>query len=243
MRTADIFPFCATYIASSCVIYDGENLSNLQVENLDPLNSVLESIDEAFATITGVGVPTSIPAFFGQLYINGLNADIWIGMGTDSPNWGLLGDVLTTTTTTTVTPTTTSTTSTTTTTTTLAPAQVNINGSIQAIVASGELQIEYRIGNTGPFTPVGSTFNDTSCTGRGSFEVEAGTTLMEFRVFDIIGEEYVHFHYNSLDCASPGTLPLCVLQLTTGGGIPPGATININIFVPVQSGGFITGCA
>lgn len=110
MRTAEICPVCATYINASCVLYDGDYLSAIDVSPLDPLDDILGNINTAFTALSGSGIPTATPAFVGQLYIDTSGLDLWIGMGTSSANWGLVGEISTTTTTTTIAPTTTTTT-------------------------------------------------------------------------------------------------------------------------------------
>ena len=101
MRIAEICPVCATYINASCILYDGEYLSNIDVSPLDPLDEILGKINDAFAALEGAGEPSEIPMFIGQLYVDTDNYNLYIGLGTDSVNWGLIGPITTTTTTTT----------------------------------------------------------------------------------------------------------------------------------------------
>lgn len=101
MRVAEICPNCATYINASCIIYDGDYLSTLDVAPLTSLDEILSNINNTFTAASGSGAPTEIPLFLGQLYINTSTQQLWIGMGTSTVNWGLLGSISTTTTTTT----------------------------------------------------------------------------------------------------------------------------------------------
>ncbi len=110
MRIAEICPTCATYINASCILYDGEYLSNLDIAPLDSLEDILEKIDELIAITSGSGIPTLVPEFVGQYYIDNATQNLYIGLSDTIPNWGLVGAVVTTTTTTTVAPTTTTTT-------------------------------------------------------------------------------------------------------------------------------------
>lgn len=101
MRVAEICPNCATYINASCIIYDGDYLSTLDVAPLTSLDEILSSINDTFTAASGSGEPSTIPSFIGQLYLDTDVAQLWIGMGVDSVNWGLLAIISTTTTSTT----------------------------------------------------------------------------------------------------------------------------------------------
>jgi hypothetical protein len=101
MRIAELCPNCSSYIDATCIIYNGEYLSSIGVSPLTSLNEVLGDIDNTFNALSGSGLPSTIPAFLGQFYINTSTDELWIGMGTASVNWGLLGSISTTTTTTT----------------------------------------------------------------------------------------------------------------------------------------------
>jgi len=102
MRIAELCPNCVTYINASCVIYNGVYLSSIDVAPLTSLDEILGDINSTFTALSGIGAPTTIPLFVGQLYINTSVPELWIGMGTASVNWGLVGEISTTTTTTTV---------------------------------------------------------------------------------------------------------------------------------------------
>ncbi len=111
MRVAEICSTCATYISAACILYNGEYLSTIDVSPLDSLETALGKINDAYTAQSGAGSPdTEIPLYIGQQYIDTSTGDIWIGLSTSGPNWGLVATYSTTTTTTT-----TSTTSTTTT--------------------------------------------------------------------------------------------------------------------------------
>jgi len=108
MRTAEICANCATYINASCILYDGLYLSTLDVSPLDPLDVILGKINDAYASESGAGAPTSIvPLYVGQYYIDTTNSNIWIGLSTSGVNWGFLANYSTTTTTSTTSTTTT----------------------------------------------------------------------------------------------------------------------------------------
>jgi len=101
MRIAEICPDCATYINASCILYDGEYLSNIDVSPLDSLDEILGDINTAFAAIVEVGSPDEIPDFIGQFYVNSSNLQIWVALSDTFPTWGLIGTLSTTSTTTT----------------------------------------------------------------------------------------------------------------------------------------------
>lgn len=112
MRVASICDTCATYINAACIIYNGDYLQAINASPLDSLDIILEGINDSLKAINGSGIPVSIPAFYGQLYIDS-GSNLYIGLSETIPNWGFVGNIVTTTTTT-------STSSTTTTTTTVA---------------------------------------------------------------------------------------------------------------------------
>lgn len=101
MRVAELCPNCATYINASCIIYDGEYLSTLDVAPLTSLDEILQNINDTYTAQSGSGEPSTIPLFLGQLYLDIDVAHLYIGMGTESVNWGLLAIISTTTTSTT----------------------------------------------------------------------------------------------------------------------------------------------
>jgi hypothetical protein len=101
MRTAAICPTCAVYYNALCVLYNGDYLSVLGIDPLDSLEVALEKINAAFTSPEGTTDPTAVPLFIGQLYLNTATDELWIGLSTTIPNWGLVGVISTTTTTTT----------------------------------------------------------------------------------------------------------------------------------------------
>ncbi len=110
MRTAAICPTCAVYTNAACIIYDGDRLTNLDVNPLDALDVILGKINVAIEPLEGDGPPTGVPVYVGQYYIDTTNDILYIGLGTSSSNWGTVGTIITTTTTSTTSTTSTSTT-------------------------------------------------------------------------------------------------------------------------------------
>lgn len=109
MRVAELCPSCASYINATCIIYNGTFLPVINATPLDSLDMILSEINDAIKPLTGTGVPSSVPLYIGQQYIDTDGPTLYIGLSTTLPNWGLIS-ILTTTTTTTVAPTTTTTT-------------------------------------------------------------------------------------------------------------------------------------
>jgi len=100
MRTAAICPTCATYQNAACIIYDGLYLSNLNVNPLDALDVILGKINTSLETFTGSGVPTAIPKYIGELYLDTTNDILYVGLSTVVANWAKVALTTTTTTTT-----------------------------------------------------------------------------------------------------------------------------------------------
>lgn len=108
MRTAAICPTCAVYYNAACVLYDANFLNEIGLNPLDSLETAMEKISNALNAQTGTTSPTSvIPKYIGQKYINTSNQQVWVGLSTTIPNWGLEGTLSTTTTTSTTSTTTT----------------------------------------------------------------------------------------------------------------------------------------
>jgi hypothetical protein len=70
MRTAEICPTCAVYQNAECIIYNGLYLTNIVVNPLDDLQTILSNINTNLVPKTGVGLPTSPATYKGQLYVD-----------------------------------------------------------------------------------------------------------------------------------------------------------------------------
>lgn len=72
MRTAEICPTCAVYQNAECIIYNGPYLTNIVVNPLDDLQTILGNINDNLVPRTGItSAPLSGPAtYVGQLYVN-----------------------------------------------------------------------------------------------------------------------------------------------------------------------------
>jgi len=69
MRTAAICPTCATYENAVCVLYNGEYLTNIDVNPLDSLEVALGKINDNLVPQSGTGAPTAAAIYLGQLYV------------------------------------------------------------------------------------------------------------------------------------------------------------------------------
>jgi len=69
MRTAAICPTCAVFENALCILYNGEYLTNIDVNPLDSLEVALEKINDNLVPVTGSGAPTAGAIYLGQLYL------------------------------------------------------------------------------------------------------------------------------------------------------------------------------
>jgi hypothetical protein len=69
MRTAAICPTCPSYENALCVLYNGEYLTNIDVNPLDSLEVALGKINDNLVPVTGTGAPTAGAIYLGQLYV------------------------------------------------------------------------------------------------------------------------------------------------------------------------------
>ena len=69
MRTAAICPTCSVYENALCILYNGEYLTNIDVNPLDSLEVALEKVNNNLVPVTGSGAPTAGAIYLGQLYV------------------------------------------------------------------------------------------------------------------------------------------------------------------------------
>jgi len=69
MRTAAICPTCATYENAVCVLYNGEYLTNIDVNPLDSLEVALGKINNNLVPTTGTAAPSAAAIYLGQFYV------------------------------------------------------------------------------------------------------------------------------------------------------------------------------
>lgn len=92
MRTAAICPTCATYENALCIIYNGPYLSNIKVDPLDDLESVLAKINTNLVPLSGTTAPSSSATYLGQTYLNTAKSMLYVAksVGTGASDWNLV---------------------------------------------------------------------------------------------------------------------------------------------------------
>jgi len=92
MRTAAICPTCATYENALCIIYNGPYLTNIDVDPLEDLQSVLAKINTNLVPIVGTTAPSTSATYLGQTYLNTAKSMLYFAkaIGTGAADWSLV---------------------------------------------------------------------------------------------------------------------------------------------------------
>jgi len=92
MRTAAICPTCATYENALCIIYNGPYLTNIKVDPLEDLESVLAKINTNLVPLSGTTAPSSSATYIGQTYLNTAKSMLYVAksVGTGASDWNLV---------------------------------------------------------------------------------------------------------------------------------------------------------
>ena len=92
MRTAAICPTCATYENALCIIYNGPYLTNIKVNPLEDLQSVLAKINTNLVPIVGTTAPSTSATYLGQTYLNTAKSMLYFAkaIGTGAADWSLV---------------------------------------------------------------------------------------------------------------------------------------------------------
>lgn len=69
MRTAAICPTCPTYENALCVLYNGEYLTNIDVNPLDSMEVALGKVNANLVPKSGALNPSAAAIYLGQLYV------------------------------------------------------------------------------------------------------------------------------------------------------------------------------
>lgn len=69
MRTAAICPTCPTYENALCVLYNGEYLTNIDVNPLDSMEVALGKVNANLVPKSGPANPSAAAVYLGQLYV------------------------------------------------------------------------------------------------------------------------------------------------------------------------------
>jgi hypothetical protein len=92
MRTAAICPTCATYENALCIIYNGPYLSNINVNPLEDLPTILGKINTNLVPLSGTTAPTIPARYLGQTYLNTTTKLLYFAKstGTGASDWNLV---------------------------------------------------------------------------------------------------------------------------------------------------------
>jgi hypothetical protein len=92
MRTAAICPTCAVYENALCIIYNGPYLTNIKVNPLEDLQSVLAKINTNLVPLSGTTAPSSSATYLGQTYLNTTKSILYFAksVGTGATDWNIV---------------------------------------------------------------------------------------------------------------------------------------------------------
>jgi hypothetical protein len=92
MRTAAICPTCAVYENALCIIYNGPYLTNINVNPLEDLQTILGKINTNLVPKTGTIAPSTSATYLGQTYLNTAKSMLYFAkaVGTGAADWSLV---------------------------------------------------------------------------------------------------------------------------------------------------------
>ena len=92
MRTAAICPTCAVYENALCIIYNGPYLTNIDVNPLEDLETILGKINTNLVPLSGTTAPTSSATYLGQTYLNTAKSVLYFAksIGTGATDWSII---------------------------------------------------------------------------------------------------------------------------------------------------------
>ena len=92
MRTAAICPTCATYENALCIVYNGPYLTNIKVNPLEDLQSILAKINTNLVPLSGIIAPSTSATYLGQTYLNTAKSMLYFAkaVGTGASDWSLV---------------------------------------------------------------------------------------------------------------------------------------------------------
>ena len=92
MRTAAICPTCATFENALCILYNGDLLTNTDIQPLDSVEVALQKINDNLVPIVGTVAPTTSAIYIGQLYVDTAAPALYyaISVGSGAADWQLL---------------------------------------------------------------------------------------------------------------------------------------------------------
>ena len=92
MRTAAICPTCAVYENAKCIVYNGPILTNIDVNPLEDLETILAKINNNLVPKTGTTAPSTSATYLGQTYLNTTKSLLYFAkaVGTGAADWSLV---------------------------------------------------------------------------------------------------------------------------------------------------------
>ena len=92
MRTAAICPTCAVYENALCIVYNGPYLTNIDVNPLEDLETILDKINTNLVPLSGTTAPTSSATYLGQTYLNTAKSVLYFAksIGTGATDWSIV---------------------------------------------------------------------------------------------------------------------------------------------------------
>ena len=92
MRTAAICPTCATYENALCIIYNGPILTNIKVNPLEDLPTILAKINNNLVPLSGTTAPSTSATYLGQTYLNTTTKILYFAkaVGTGASDWNIV---------------------------------------------------------------------------------------------------------------------------------------------------------
>jgi hypothetical protein len=92
MRTAAICPTCATYENAKCIVYNGPYLTNIKINPLEDLETILGKINTNLVPLSGIVAPSTSATYLGQTYLNTAKSMLYFAkaVGTGASDWSLV---------------------------------------------------------------------------------------------------------------------------------------------------------
>lgn len=92
MRTAAICPTCAVYENAKCIVYNGPYLTNIDVNPLADLETILGKINTNLVPLSGTTAPSVAATYLGQTYLNTTKSILYFAksIGTGATDWSLV---------------------------------------------------------------------------------------------------------------------------------------------------------
>lgn len=92
MRTAAICPTCAVYENAKCIVYNGPILTNIKVNPLEDLETILAKINNNLLPLFGTTAPSTSATYLGQTYLNTTKSMLYFAkaVGTGTSDWSVV---------------------------------------------------------------------------------------------------------------------------------------------------------